>query len=87
MSFSKGDNMTYGLGSAVLTRTHGLPSSRAALEVAERLGELKGLNNDALLLFVVAQLSITGQGEVLAQWVAVEAVIGHDAAQIRVSRE
>lgn len=87
MSFSNEENMTYGFGSAVLTRTHGLPGSRAALEVAEGLSELKGFNNDALLLFVVAQLSITGQGEVLAQWVAVEAVIGHDAAQIRVSGE
>lgn len=79
--------MTYGIGSAVLTRTHRLPSSRAALKVAEGLGELEGLNDDALLLFVIAQLGITGQGEVLAQWVAVETVVGHDAAEIRVAGE
>jgi hypothetical protein len=35
------------------------------------------------ILLVVAELSITSQGEVLAQWVAIEAVIGHDTAQIR----
>jgi hypothetical protein len=79
--------MTYGFRSAVLTRTHWLPGSRAALKVTEGLGELEGLNNDALLLLVVAQLSITSQGEVLAQWVAIEAVIGHDTTQIRVAGE
>src|SRR6185437_573275 len=37
---------------------------------------------DALLLFVVAQLDIAGEREILAQRMALEAVIGEDAAEI-----
>lgn len=78
---------THGFRRPVLTGANRLPCGRAALEVAEGLGKFQGLNDDALLLFIVAQLSVTGQGEVLAQWVTVEAIVGHDTAEIRVAGE
>src|SRR5689334_19851777 len=53
------------LGLAVLTGTDLLPGAGAALEVAEGLGQLEGLGDDALLLLVVADLGVPGQGEVL----------------------
>src|SRR5690242_1061258 len=40
-----------------------------------------------LLLLVVAHLHVAGQGEVLAERVADEAVVGEDAAQVRVAVE
>lgn len=70
-----------------MTGTHGFPGGGTALKVTERLGELQGLDDNALLLLVIAQLGVTSQGEILAQRVAIEAVVGHDAAQIRVSGE
>lgn len=79
--------MTYGVRSSVLARSDRLPSSRAALKVAEGLGKLKGLNDDALLLFVVTELSVTSQGEILAQGMSIETIVGHDTAQIGVTGE
>lgn len=64
-----------------------LPRARAALEVPERLGELEGLGNDALPLLIVAELGVASEGEVLAEGVALEAVVGHDAAEVRVVDE
>lgn len=76
-----------GLGRAVLAGTDGLPSGRTALEVAEGLGELEGLCDDTLLLLVVSDLGVAGEGEVLAERVTLEAVVGHDAAQVGVAGE
>lgn len=70
-----------------MTRTHGLPGGGTTLEVTECLGELQWLDDDALLLLVVAQLGVTSQGEILAQRVTIETVVSHDTAQIRVSGE
>ena len=78
---------TYGFGRAILTSTNRLPCSRSTLEVTESLGELKRLNDNTLLLLVVAQLSVTSQGEILAERVAIETVVGHDTAQIGVAAE
>ena len=75
------------LGLAVLAVADLLPGAAAALKVAERLGQLQGLGDDALLLFVEADLGVAGEGEVLAQRVALEAVVGHDAAEIRMADE
>ena len=52
------------------------------IEAAEFLLQLHRLVDDALLLFVVAQLDIAGQRKILAQRMTFEAVIGQDAAQI-----
>jgi hypothetical protein len=51
------------------------------------LSQLERLNNNALLLLVVTDLSVTSKREVLAKRVAVETVIGHDATKIGVSNE
>ena len=60
-----------------------MPShGRQEIEAAEFLLQLHRLVDDALLLFVVAQLDIAGQREILAQRMPLEAVIGQDAAQI-----
>lgn len=71
----------------VLTRTHRLPCSRATLKVAECLGKLEWLNDNTLPFFVIAQLGVSSQREVLAQWVAIETIVGHDTAKVGVSRE
>ena len=60
---------------------------RQKIEVAEFLLQSYGLIDDALLLLVVADLDEARQGEVLAQGVTLEAVIGEDAAQVRVAGE
>ena len=60
---------------------------RQEIEVAEFLRQLHRLVDDALLLVVVADLDEAGQREVLAQRMAVEAVVGEDAAQVRVAGE
>ena len=78
---------TYLLRLAVVTRSNLFPRRTTALKVPEGLCELERLDNNALLLFVVSQLSVPSQGEVLPQWVAVEAVVGHDASEIRVADE
>ena len=49
--------------------------------------QLHRLVDDALLLVVVAQLDIAGEREVLAQREALEAVVGQDAAQVRMTGE
>jgi hypothetical protein len=60
---------------------------REEVEVAEFLIELHRLVDDALLLVVVANLDEAGQREVLAQRIALEAVIGEDAAQVGMAGE
>lgn len=79
--------IAYVLGLAVVTRADLFPGRAAALKVSERLGELERLNHNALLLLIISDLSVAGQGEVLSQRVSVETVVGHDAPQIRVVRE
>ena len=65
-----------------------MPShGRQEVEAAEILGQLHRLVDDPLLLLVVAHLDIAGQREILAQRMALEAVIGQDAAQIRMVGE
>lgn len=71
----------------VNARANRLPSSGASFEVPESLCQLKGLNDDALLLFIVAQLSVAGQREILAERVSIETVVRHNTTQIRVAAE
>lgn len=78
---------TYRLRSSVSTRTDRLPGSGTTLEVPERLRKLQRLNDNALLLLTVTQLRVSRQGEVLAQRVAIKAVVGHDTTQIGVAGE
>lgn len=75
------------LGRLVQAAADGLPRGGPALEVPEGLRELEGLGDDPLLLLVVADLGVTREGEVLAERVALEAVVGHDAAEVRVVDE
>ena len=77
----------YLLRLAVVTRSNLFPRRTTTLKVPEGLCELERLDNNALLLFVVSQLSVPSQGEVLPQWVAVEAIVGHDASEIGVTDE
>ena len=79
--------MTYAFWGLVVSWTNGLPSSGAATEVPEGLGHLERLDDNPLLLLVVADLGVSGHGEVLAQWVTVETIVGHDAPQVRVADE
>src|SRR6185437_3875824 len=65
---------------------HAFPRRRE-IEAAEFLLQLHRLIDDALLLFVVAQLDIAGEREILAQRMALETVIGEDAAQVGVIGE
>jgi hypothetical protein len=60
---------------------------RHEIELAVFLHEAHGLVDHALQLLVVAHLDIARGREVLAQRVPAEAVIGEDAAQVRVARE
>lgn len=64
-----------------------LPGSRSAFEVPEGLGQLQRFDNNTLSLLIVSELSITGKRKVLSQWVAIEAIVGHNATQIRVTNE
>lgn len=64
-----------------------LPSCRSAFKVAESLGQLERLNNDAFFLLVIADLCVTSKGKVFAQWMAIETVVSHDATQIRVANK
>ena len=57
------------------------------IEVAEILGEADRLVDDALLLLGIAQLDIAGEREILALRMAAKAVIGEDAAQVRIAVE
>jgi hypothetical protein len=83
--FKKG--CTYALGLSVVTRTNLLPSRATAFKVTEGLSQLERLNNNTLLLLVVTDLGVTSEGEVLAERVAIETVVGHDATKIGVSNE
>lgn len=78
---------TYLLRLAVVTRSNLFPRRTTALKVPEGLCELEGFDNNALLLFVVSELGVSSKREVLPQWVAVEAVVGHDASEIGVADE
>ena len=78
---------TYALGLSVVTRTNLLPGRATALKVAEGLSQLKRLDHNTLLFLVVTNLGVSSKGEVLAERVAVETVVGHDAAKIGVSDE
>ena len=60
---------------------------RQEVEIAEFLRQLHRLVDHPLLLVVVAHLDEAGQREVLAQRMALEAVVGEDAAQVRVAGE
>ena len=60
---------------------------RQEIEVAEFLRQLDRLVDDALLLVVVAHLDVAGQREILAQRMALEAVVGQQAAQVRMAGE
>jgi hypothetical protein len=51
------------------------------------LRQLQRLDHDALLLFVVSELGVTGQREILSQWVPIKAIIRHDTTQVWVSNE
>src|SRR6266511_6008632 len=57
------------------------------VKVSELLHELHRLIHDPLLLVVVTDFDVTGEREVLAQGMPLEAVIGEDAPQIWVTRE
>src|SRR6476620_3546648 len=50
------------------------------VEGAELLRQLHRLVHHAFLVVVVAHLDVAGEREVLAQWVALEAVVGEDSA-------
>src|SRR5579875_2962631 len=60
---------------------------REEIEIAKLLSELHRLVFHALLLVVPAHLHEAGEREILAQRVALEAVVGEDTAQIRMAGE
>ena len=60
---------------------------RQEIEIAEFLRELHRLVDHALLLVVVAHLDKAGEREILAQRMALEAVVGEDAAQVGMAGE
>jgi len=78
---------TYALGLSVVSRTNLLPSRATTFKVTEGLSQLKRLDNNTLLLLVVTDLGVTSEREVLAERVAIETVVGHDAAEIGVSNK
>ena len=57
------------------------------VEIPELLLQLDRLVDHPALLVVVADLDEAGEREVLPQRMTVEAVVGEDAAEIRVARE
>src|SRR5262245_5253219 len=73
----------------LITREHVLYPFPGRLEVegAELLRQLHRLIDHPLLRIVIADLYIAGEREVLAQRVALEAVVGQDTAQVRVAGE
>src|SRR3546814_20492717 len=62
---------------------HALPG-RHEVEGAEVLGQPDRLIDHALLLLVVSHLDIAGKREVLTQRMALEPVVGQEAAEIRI---
>lgn len=79
--------VTYVFRLAVMTRSHLFPCRAATLKVSEGLGKLKRLDHNTLLLLVISDLSVSGQGKVLPQRVSIKAVVRHDAPQVRVTGE
>src|SRR3546814_6188763 len=65
---------------------HSLPGAHE-VEAAELLGQVHRLVDDPLLLLVVAHFLDAGQLDVLAQGMALAAIVGEDAAQIEMVRE
>lgn len=59
----------------------------AALKVPESLGKLQWLYHNALLLFVISDFGVSGQWEVLSEWMPIKSVISHDTSQIRMTNE
>jgi hypothetical protein len=64
-----------------------LPSRCSSLEIPERLGQLQGLNHNALLLLIVPNLCITSQREIFAQGMSIKAIVRHNTSQIWVTNE
>src|SRR3954452_1558375 len=60
---------------------------REEIEIAEFLGEAHLLVHDALLLVVVADLHEPGERKILAQRMALEAVVGEQPAHVRMAGE
>src|SRR5437588_4089472 len=60
---------------------------REEIEIAELLGEAHRVVDDALDLVVPAHLDESGEREVLAQRIALEAIVGEDATHVRVADE
>src|SRR3546814_11763044 len=54
---------------------------------SEILRQLHRLVHDALVLFAIAQLGVTGQREVLALRMPLETIVGQDAAEVGVAAE
>lgn len=79
--------MTYRFWLPVMSWTNLLPRSGTALEIPECLRKLQWLHHYPLLLLVESDLRVARQWEVLAQWVSVETVVGHDSTQIGVVDE
>lgn len=62
--------------------TNLFPSCSTSFEVSEGLRKLQRLHDNPLLLLVVSDFGVPSQGEILPQWVPIEAVISHDPSQI-----
>ncbi len=75
------DRSSFAFSSPGRIVAHAFPR-RQEIEAAELLLQAHRLVDDALLLLVVAQLDIAGERKVLAQRMALEAVIGEDAPEI-----
>src|SRR5260370_18368445 len=58
---------------------------RKEIEGTKFLRELERFVDKALLLIVVAQLDETGERKILTQWMAVEPVVGHQPAHVRMT--
>src|SRR2546423_5781750 len=58
---------------------------REIVEIAKLLDQLHRFVHHPFLFIVIAHLNMAGEREVLAQRITFEAVVGQDAAQIRVT--
>lgn len=76
---------TYSVWLLVRTRTNRLPYGGATAEIPESLRHLQRLYDNSLLLLVISDLCVSSHREVFPQWVAIEAVVGHDAPQVRMA--
>lgn len=70
-----------------MARSNLFPCSGTSLEVPEGLCEFQWLHHNALLLFVISDLSVSSKREVLAQWMAVETIVGHNPSEIGMTDE